>query len=197
MDSSKCNAIILAAGQSQRFGKPKFSLPFDAEKTFLEKIINEYVSVGCNKIVVVINPESKPYFQKAFWMQSDHFEIVINPNPEIGRFSSVKTGLAALAEPQPTFIQNVDNPFVTDELLQLLLGSLKKHDGVCPAFQKKGGHPLLISASLVTNLKSAEYGLDFKQYLKEFDIQKPEVTDSKVLANINAAEEYKKWFNTI
>lgn len=197
MGSSKCNAIILAAGQSQRFGKPKLSLPFDADRTFLEKIIGEYVSFGCEKIVVVINLESKPYFQDAHWMHNDDFEIVINPNPEIGRFSSIKTGLAALDESKPTFIQNVDNPFVNVELLQLLLGSLEKHDAACPAFQKKGGHPLLISASLVKKLKLADNGLDFKQYLKEFDIQKPEVTDSKVLANINTAEEYKKWFTGI
>jgi CTP:molybdopterin cytidylyltransferase MocA len=197
MGSSNYNAIILAAGKSQRIGKPKFSLQFDKNKSFLEKIIAEYVSFGCYKIIVVINPESKAYFTESNFIHSNEFEVVVNQNPEIGRFSSIKTGLKMLSKSHPTFIQNVDNPFVDASLLQLLAHSLHKKNGICPAFKKTGGHPLLLSEILVENLKTTDYDTDFKQYLKIFDIQKLEVSDFKVLVNINTAEEYKKWFSSL
>ena len=145
--------------------------------------------------MVVINQECLSFIHKIALLPSDRVEMVINPNPEAGRFSSINAGLAVLTGTNPAFIQNVDNPFVNEALLRLLVHSLKEYDGVCPAFQHKGGHPLLLSEKLVNNLKSMDNNLDFKQYLKGFDIHKQEVSDTAVLANINTVDEYKQWFS--
>jgi len=197
MNMLACNSIILAAGRSDRYGEPKFSLRFDATRSFLEKIVAEYVALACAKIVVVINAESLPYFQSIEWLLPNTVKIVVNQTPEAGRFSSLKTGLSVLMKAQPTFIQNIDNPFVNLVLLQALSKSLHQHDGVCPIFQTRGGHPILLSRNLVHCLQSADSGLDFKQFLRGFNIHKLEVADASILANINTRDDYAHWFGTI
>ncbi|NOU46090.1 MAG: NTP transferase domain-containing protein [Bacteroidales bacterium] len=197
MSLPKNDAIILAAGRSARYGQAKFSLKFDAEITFLEKIVAEYIAFGCENIVVVVNTESLDLLQDSQFFHKSEAKSVINPNPESGRFSSIKIGMAALKESNATFIQNVDNPFVNLNMLHQLADNLTEYAGICPTFHGKGGHPLLLSEKLVIALKSENYHVDFKQFLTGFEIQKMEVNDPGVLANINTREDYERWFGSI
>lgn len=197
MGLPKNNVIILAAGRSARYGHPKLLLKFDTETTFLDKIVSEYTAFGCRNIVVVVNTESLELLQNSRFFHKNVAKFVVNPNPESGRFSSIRIGMSALTELNATFIQNVDNPFVNLGIIHLLADNLKEYAGICPAFRGKGGHPLLLSEKLVVLLKSENYHVDFKQFLIGFEIQKMEVNDPGVLANINTREDYERWFGSI
>ncbi len=194
LNSININTIILSAGQSARFGEPKYRLKFDSNRTFIEKIIAEYLAFGCEKIVVVTNSQSFSKILSLEIVQQNHIEVVINPTPEKGRFSSIKTGFSAIQIACPTFIQNIDNPFISKSLLQLMAHDLENHDGICPAYHGKGGHPLLLSEKLIKNLITKETNFDFKVFLKGFDIQKVEVSKPEIVANINTIQDYIQWF---
>ncbi|GAI30127.1 unnamed protein product, partial [marine sediment metagenome] len=52
------NAIILAAGESQRMGKPKPLLKFE-DKTFLEQIISVLKLSDADRVTVVLGAEAE------------------------------------------------------------------------------------------------------------------------------------------
>ena len=104
--------LILAGGKSERMIFPKPYLLFEGE-TFLKKIVEEYHNAGIKSICVIINEEfCKGKFEKFIDEVESKTIIIKNPNPELGRFHSLKLGLANILNLDFCFIQNIDNPFV-------------------------------------------------------------------------------------
>jgi CTP:molybdopterin cytidylyltransferase MocA len=190
---SKLNAsaLILAAGNSQRMGQPKFTLMFDKNITFVEYIISNYQKAGCKSIVAVFNPSGVKLFQKKFPHLCKTVCIVENDYPEWGRFYSIKKGLEKCDRNIPTFIHNVDNPFAEKDLLTNLIINLGHADYSNPIFQGKGGHPIAISPK-ITQLILLEdnINISLKEYLKQFKKISQEVNDERVTININTQEDY-------
>ena len=52
------SVIILAAGDSERMGKPKQGLLFSNGKTFLEHLVSVYQRFGVKEVIIVINRKS-------------------------------------------------------------------------------------------------------------------------------------------
>ena len=168
-NSGQLPVIILAAGLSGRMGFPKPFLKWDAKSTFLEKIIAEYFSFGSREIIVVMNNEG--YFRvKNEMPQIEKFaKIVINKEPEKGRFRSVQLGLTAIVKRQPCFIQNIDNPFVKFNLLAGMSKHTEPHSYVVPVYEGKGGHPILLSLEITNYILSMdEEDRDLRKLLNKF-----------------------------
>jgi len=189
------SCIILAAGLSNRMGKKKPLLQFNDELTFLEKIVSVYKSWGIEKPVVVVNRDVlfKVNQLKSQWLEDCKF--VLNQYPDYGRFYSIKVGLEKVKYNSPVFIQNVDNPFVNQCILQLLFDQLAKDDFAVPVYKGKGGHPVLLSEKVITDIiAEKEHGLNLRDFLKDYSRQEVEVDDETVLVNINTMEEYGNYF---
>jgi len=184
------STLILAAGESSRMGVPKPFLKFDKQHLFIDKIINEYLDFGCNEIVVVTNKNlEKDYFSK------DKVKIVINEHLEYGRFYSVKIGVKELSN-EFCFIQNIDNPFVCQDILNLLFIEKNNADYLVPEFEHIGGHPVLIGKNIIDGLKiELNNDLNFRDFLKSFDCKRIECYDKNILININTPEDYKEYFS--
>ena len=195
-DCQPCSALILAAGKSSRMGKPKFALKFNKKLTFLEEIINHYTSFGCQEIVIVMNEIGKDYLQSQSIELPDNCTIVINSHLEWERFYSVKTGLQTLKLKTPTFIHNVDNPFVNTAILDDMLRVSANSDYIVPVYKHRGGHPILLSKKVINALILEEKNdLILSNFLKRYDKNTLKVTDSKVLVNINTVEDYSKFID--
>ena len=201
-----CAALILAAGNSGRMGMSKAFLPFDAERTFLEKIVDEYLAFGCAPVGVVLNEEGMALFKKMPLHHKDNIRAILNPAPEKERFFSLQTGLKALKPTGSVFLHNVDNPFLTQEILQTLTTAFKENFGLAqasacaptyltPTYQNEGGHPVLLSREIVKALiETLDYSQNLRVFLESYsEIQVP-VDDPDILANINSPEEYEKCF---
>lgn len=195
-NSKKYSAIILSAGKSSRMGVPKFSLRFNETSTFLENIINEYSKFGCNEIVVVLNPDNASYLKQLELNLPSNSKIIINEHPEWERFYSLKLGAKALDFPANTFVSNIDNPFVNQDLLNCLASTGEGFNYVNPVYNGKGGHPFLISEKVIVDLINEEQDqIHLKEFLSRYSRKSVEVTDEKVLLNINTEEDYKQYFN--
>ncbi len=195
-NSKKYSAIILSAGKSSRMGEPKFSLRFNETSIFLENIINEYSKFGCNEIVVVLNPDSASYLKQLDLNLPSNTKIVINEYPEWERFYSLKLGAKGLKIPTNTFVSNIDNPFVNQDVLNFLASKGEGFNYVNPTYNGKGGHPILISEKVITDLVSEEKDqIHLKEFLSRYSRKIVEVNDEKILVNINTEEEYKRFFN--
>jgi CTP:molybdopterin cytidylyltransferase MocA len=91
--SSKTGVLILAGGKSERMIFPKAYLLFNG-KTFLKKIIEEYYEAGIKNIYVVLNDDfCNGEWEKYIDEVKSIVTIIKNPNPELGRFHSLKLGI--------------------------------------------------------------------------------------------------------
>jgi len=194
--NKKYSAIILSAGKSTRMGVPKFSLKFNSSTTFLENIINEYKSFGCEQIVVVLNPEGASILDKLYLNIPLDVKIVINQHPEWERFYSLKLGAKGLKNITPTFVSNIDNPFIDSDILQALALSIQNADYINPSINGKGGHPILLSEKIISDLTTEPKDeIHLKDYLGRYSKFAVEVEDDKILINVNTDDEYKRLFN--
>jgi molybdenum cofactor cytidylyltransferase len=192
--------VILAAGNSGRMAFPKLFLKYDDDVTFIEKIISVYYSFGCRQIIMVLNQEVYDQYYKRF---PDHrsdskFKLVLNEHPEYERFYSIQLGIAALEKTTHCFIQNVDNPFVSNVLLEQILNSVHLEDYYVPVFKGKGGHPILINEKVIKAICQTEiYDRKLNRFLQQFCRKNIETKDNAILRNINNMKDYSVYFKYI
>jgi len=139
---SECATIILAAGNSLRMGQPKFALAMPNGYTFLEHITNQYAKFGCQNIVVVLNSKGIILINKHHQNLPSQTQLVLNSNPDLGRFSSIKAGLKEI-DANFAFIHNVDNPYANSTLLKQIYNVKQEAHVIKPVTNSRGGHPVL------------------------------------------------------
>ena len=194
--NKKYSAIILSAGKSSRMGVHKFSLRFNDSSTFLENMVNEYNAFGCNELIIVLNPDGASFLDQLKINLPSNVKIAINQHPEWERFYSLKLGAKLLLKTGPAFVSNIDNPFVDSNILQALALSVQKADYTYPSINGKGGHPILLSEKIISDLTTEPIDeIHLKEFLGRYSKSKVEVNDERILANINTDEEYRKFFN--
>lgn len=192
------SAIILAAGNSARMGFPKLALKYSKSQTFIEHIADEYDKSGCAEIILVVNAENYKILKDKKLQFQEKVKIVVNDHPEWHRFYSLKTGASALSKKRKVFVHHVDNPFVSQDVLGLLIKYSKTADYISPEFKGRGGHPILLSEKIVNDiLKSKKDQMHLKEFVNQYPKKKVKVLDENVLININTVIDYKKYFNWI
>ena len=189
------NAIILAAGESQRMGKLKPLLRFN-DKTFLDQIILVLKLSDVDRITVVLGPEAETIKKS---VDLTGVNIVINKNYKKGQLSSL---IAAIEKtPKQTdaiLVCLVDNPFITEDVVNKIIGKFKETNNpiIVPVFNKKRGHPVLFSRSLFNELTNApeEQGARHVLYSNEEKILEVETSESGILIGIDTPDDYKCHF---
>lgn len=119
--------VLLAAGRSQRMGRPKALLPFHG-KTLLHHAVQTLCATACSPRIVVVSREVE---EESCWL-SDEVDIalVVNPDPLRGLSSSLRVALDAIEACEQTeagarvegiLITLVDQPLVTPDHLEAIL----------------------------------------------------------------------------
>ena len=190
---SHVSCIILSAGTSSRMGRHKALLNYDEDSTFIQRITNTYVQAGIEQIIVVVNAELFDLLIDMNLSLLHNVEFVINENPELGRFHSLQTGVQHLKPGSYCFFQNIDNPFTSESLVQLMINRKDEADLIIPVFQEKAGHPVLINGIVAQSILSADAtDVRIDHFLKQFHSLKIEVSDPAIRININSKEDYYK-----
>ena len=189
--------IIFAGGSSERMKHPKPFLPFDPQITFIEKIVLEYQNFGCVEVLIVLNEElNKQPWDKILSNFSSKTSIIFNNHSDFGRFYSIQLGAKALQNVEHCFFQNIDNPFIDQDLLKKIYSSRVNSGFVVPVYKEKGGHPILIAYDVIESIKEEEnIYINFKEILKKFNRKSISVENKKILVNINTIEDYKLYFD--
>jgi len=193
-DKTIFSAVILSSGSSSRMQTHKSELLFDSEQNFFQKITGEYLKFGCKEITVVMNTENYNSLKTKIKIP-EKIKIVINKFPEKGRFYSLKTGISELQKTDFCFIQNIDNPFTDNTVLELLASNSDKADYMIPSYKNNGGHPILISEEIINAIKeTSEESVNMKDFLNRFKKHYVKHKDEKILANINTLSDYHFYF---
>lgn len=196
-DNASISAIILSAGNSERFGFPKCFLKFDSSISFLEKLVKVYVDANMQDVVIVSNAETVKKAKEMIipFENKTNISIIINEHPEEGRFSSIKLGINSINILSSAFIQNIDNPFTTTELLENMKARLLAGKYTVPVSENKRGHPVLVSSEILQDLrKSTLPETNLRTVLEKYPCEELKTEDGNIHANINTKEDYLKYF---
>ncbi|TET70601.1 MAG: nucleotidyltransferase family protein, partial [Candidatus Aminicenantes bacterium] len=169
-------AMILAAGESKRMGKPKLLLPY-GEKTIIETIVETIVSSNVENTLVILGSDREKIEEK---IKNSPVKIVYNRDFRSGMLSSVQCGLKALPqETRAVLVVLGDQPKISADVINKLIDAYKSTGKgiVLPVYKKERGHPVLIDVKYgeeVENL-SPEVGLRGTVYNHPEDILEVEV----------------------
>ncbi len=135
-------AIILAAGESRRMGRPKAFLPFRGG-TFLSAIAG-VLGQRCSPVIAVFGFDAERCIQSA---GSLGLLAVENPDYPFGMITSLQAGLRAVPSASDTVLFTlVDHPAISLSTVDALLRS--ESPIAIPRFENRRGHPVLVRRSI-------------------------------------------------
>ena len=187
-------ALLLAAGESTRMGRPKALLPWHGA-TLVEYQVRALAAAGVSRIVVVLghNPvEVAPAVRGA-----DGLRMLINPDYAKGKTTSIKAGLREVGRGTlGVLLLAVDQPRPVGLLRRLLQEHLEAGALVTqPVYQARGGHPVLFSPSLLPELLAiTEEQQGIREVLERHraQVQRVQVDSPMVLLDLNTEEQYQQ-----
>lgn len=191
--SHQTSAIILAAGYSRRMGKFKPLLKLDG-RTVLDWVVSLYRSAGVTDIRVVTGFRSQEIRSA---LPDDAVSVVHNPAHDAGMFSSVLTGLNALAPDARSFLVHpVDIPLVRPHTLTMLMEAFHQQPApvVYPVFDARRGHPPLVNGQLQTAIRAHDGNGGLRALLGRFDetALDVQVADEGVLLDMDTPEDFQR-----
>ncbi len=148
--------LILAAGESTRFGEDKrrARLPV-TDHTLLEATIDRYRSVFAHLRVVLREGEDKLAMSAGL---GPH-EVIYSSRAAGGMGYSLADGIAAVADWDYAFIALADMPFVHESTLKTLCQAMESESRgaqraiIAPAVAGRQGHPVGFSTALFRELE--------------------------------------------
>lgn len=115
---AQVGAVILAAGESSRFGRPKLLLDYRGVP-LIRRAVAAAAGGGCSPIVVVLGAEAGVY---APLLAGTDVRVVVNPAYKEGMSSSIRSGIEALPpECTAAVIMLADQPRVDARIIRELL----------------------------------------------------------------------------
>ena len=137
-------AIVLAAGESRRMGRPKLLLPW-GDTTVLGQTLRHVRAARVTPVVVVTGHLAEPIAELA---RAAGCAVCHNPAYAAGEMlSSLQAGLRCLpAEACGALVVLGDQPLVTAATLNAIVDVFEENRGeiIVPVFQGQAGNPVLI-----------------------------------------------------
>ncbi len=195
---SYTSLIILAAGSSSRMGQPKQTLPWMGQP-LLTYQVEQAGLTRADEVIVVLGEDAadyRPLLPEAL-DRVPAYRIVENPDYELGKTTSVLTGLRA-ADPRATawIFLAMDSPRpapTTDALLDA-----HESGGLPITYPWRGGiegHPPVMSASLreeILGITEQQRGLREVTERDAARVNRVEFADPIVIVNMNSQEDYER-----
>lgn len=131
--------ILLAAGQSRRFGSDKLCQPLP-NGIPIGIMAARQLHLATDKTLAVVSPHST---QLSTWLLQEHITVIECPQAIHGMGASIACGVTASPSAQAWVIALADMPFIQMSTLQQLVTLLRQGKMiVAPQYQGKRGHPV-------------------------------------------------------
>ncbi|MBI4657140.1 MAG: nucleotidyltransferase family protein [Elusimicrobia bacterium] len=205
------SAIVLAAGDSKRMGRPKALLEWRG-KFFVEHLCENLRLAGVEDRIVVIGKDSKTILSA--WKPKGE-KTAVNPRPDMGQISSFRTGVEAAGDfAEGYMVCLVDQPMIKPETYKQIINlwTANKDCIVIPKYLKqvtshksqvtslksqtqfKRGHPIIIPAVYRSLCFEGplEKGLHWVTHHQSARIAEAEVEDKNILKDFDLPEDYEQ-----
>ena len=185
------SAIILAAGESRRMGKPKQLLPL-GKTTILESTIDNFLNSELSEIVVVVGYRAK---QVSSLIDGKPISMVVNKAYRDGMSTSIIAGLNSVSDnAQGIMIALADQPFVDSETIDCLVRSFSAYDKgiIIPTYQGRRGNPVILSAKYKEELLSLEGDIGAREIIHRYpdDVLEVPVSCEGICVDIDTVDTY-------
>lgn len=191
------SAVILAAGDSARMGRPKALLQWRG-KPFIEHVCDALRRAGVEDRVVVLGRDSHEIL--AGWTPAGE-KVTVNPKPEHGQLSSLRAGLLdASGTAEGYLVCLADQPTVDPETYKKIIDRwlADKECLVIPRTFRaadaklKRGHPILIPAAhrALCFEGPLEKGLHWVTHHPAVKVSDLEVKDPGIILDFDTPEDY-------
>jgi molybdenum cofactor cytidylyltransferase len=187
------SAILLAAGESKRMGRPKLLLKV-GRRTMIEKSVDTLLRSNIDELIVVLGYRAEAISRK---LASKNVETVINPHYRMGMSTSIRRGFDRV-DPrcEAVLIALADQPFIETESINHLLDTYRRNPQgiVLPCYRGVRGHPVI--------LDRIRYGKEMERITGDIgcksildrhpeDVLEVEVDSEGVVIDIDSWAEYR------
>ena len=149
--------IILAAGMSTRFGRPKQLTRFNG-KPLIGRVLDASLNSRLHSLILVLGYKHQAILEAIDRnRRNPRLRIIVNPAYREGQSSSLRAGLLAAKDTFASVMFLVaDQPMLDANTINLLLDRfLKSEKDICvPVFQGRRGNPTLFSSRMYGRLLS-------------------------------------------
>ncbi|MXX93573.1 MAG: nucleotidyltransferase family protein [Chloroflexi bacterium] len=191
-------AILLAAGESSRMGKPKALLDWFGESLVNAQICS-LIEGGIDRVIVVTGAHHEEISRSV--QPASNTVTVNNAEWVLGKTTSIKAGLSKLSPNCETIVLlAVDQPrpsWVVERALNSHRDSGRMVTS--PRYSGHGGHPLFFDASLLQELSDiSEEREGVREIMKRYDQEMNRVYfDNPIVRfDLNTPDDYKAALST-
>ncbi len=197
--SRSVHAMILAAGQSRRMGRPKHLLPY-RDGSIIEAIIEAVLESSVDALVIVANPLVEEFLRGGL---PEFCYTTINDDAESEMLRSVQIGLACIekkADPRPddgVLVLLGDQPEVSGGVITTIAEAYRlprnPPDILVPTYSGRRGHPTLFSIDALRQARN--WGDDRK--LSDLLEERPDgvrelpIVSGPMPIDVNTPEDYE------
>jgi molybdenum cofactor cytidylyltransferase len=185
------SCILLAAGESKRFGSPKALAVFTKE-TVIERLQRELLAASLHQIVIVLGAQHERI--EPFLLKHKKIKIVHNKDHYLGQTSSFVAGLRALEAPANCLLLPVDYPLVSGKSIDALTAHFARFpcDCLIPTFKGKRGHPPVFASSRRNELLNLDVNSGVNEWVRRCDnVRELPLDDAGIVATFNTQEEFE------
>jgi molybdenum cofactor cytidylyltransferase len=187
-------AVILAAGESSRFGRPKHLIQFRG-KSLVRRMVHAARKARCSPTVVVIGAHHEEVERE---LKAEGATIVENENWRLGIGTSIRTGVRRLIDNAPTLEAVVllvcDQPFVDARTIARLitLREKTKRAIIASSYANTLGVPALFDRSCFQELLALDNATGAKTVILSNRERVAEFPFPEGKIDIDTLDDYEK-----
>lgn len=150
-------ALVLAAGGSRRFGRPK-QLADWGGRPLLERVVAAVASWPVARVVVVLGAHADQIIEQVDFGAA---AVIINPEWDAGLASSLRVGFDLLSRDASldwAFVALGDQPAIPPDVPRALLAEAAEADrpAIVPVYRYQRGNPVLMGRPLWSRVMNLE-----------------------------------------
>ncbi len=181
---SRAVGILLAAGQSTRFGSNKLLQAVSDNKPMLLRSAETLARILPGSIVVI----SEELVSYTAQLEQLGLRVVVNQHAEQGMGSSIACGVAASQDACGWLIMLADMPYIKPETIQLLADALTESNKIiAPMLNQQRGHPVAFGHSYKNDLLALNQDMGAREIINnnQNQLELIAVSDSGVIKDID------------
>ena len=202
MEKRPTAGIILAAGTSSRFGKPKQLLEIDG-RTLLARTVATTLASQLERVVLVVGHESDRIIAAlGEGLNDPRIAVTVNDRYREGMSGSLQHGLLQIRATFPSIMVILaDHPFLDDAAIDLLLVKFRNSDkDICvPCFRGRQGVPVIFSSRFYGDIMNIHGDMGARNIIRENPqcILRVEIESDDSFFDIDIEEDLQRFFRRV
>ena len=192
MKLTDISAIVLGSGASNRFGRAdKLLAPLGGKP--LAQHIGECIAGVDVKNRYLVAPSESADLHRLY--ENLGFQVVVNPQPDLGQGSTIAVGVKAAMSERPSGIMVclADMPFITAKILSDLATVIAASNAaICETAEGRVSPPALFSKDVAYKLESLSGDVGARDLIKTLKSVARLETDPTILQDIDTPEDFAK-----